>query len=125
MRIYQWLSLLFVVLAVSACNLSQTPPTPEDQPLPENASGKPVVQITAPKSGDEFVVGTQIFVTADATDGVGVTRVQLLANGQPVKTVSSESPAGQKSLEVLLDYTPRTQGTVNLQVVAYRSAIAS
>jgi uncharacterized protein YraI len=125
MRTYQWLSLILILLAVSACNLSRTPPTPEDQEIPQDVSGKPDVEITTPKSGDEFVVGTQIFVTADAADAVGVTRVQLLANGQPVKTVSSESPAGQKSFEVLLDYTPRTQGAVNLQVVAYRGAIAS
>lgn len=126
MRLYRLLCLTILLLVASACNLSQTPPTSESETvLPDNQSGKPTVTITSPKSGDEFVVGNQLFVTAAATDTVGVTRVQLLANNQPVKTVSSESPAGQKSFDLLLDYTPRAQGAVNLQIVAYRGAIAS
>jgi uncharacterized protein YraI len=125
MRYYRLLFLILVLVVTSACNLSRTPPTPESQELPDNASGAPTVTITSPKTGDEFVVGSQVFLTAQATDTVGVTRVQLLANNQPVKTVSSESPAGQKSFEVLLDYTPRAQGTVDFQLVAYRGAIAS
>ena len=90
-----------------------------------DAGGRPVVIITSPQNGDEIGVGTQIFVTAQATDAVGVTRVQLLANSQIVKTVSSELAAGQRNAEFLLDYTPRQAGEVNLQVVAYRNAIAS
>ncbi|MEO8606404.1 MAG: CARDB domain-containing protein [Chloroflexota bacterium] len=125
MRLYRLLCLIIFLLVASACNLSQQPPTDESIPLPDNQSGKPIVEISSPKSGDEFVVGTQIFVTAQASDTVGVTRVQLLANNQPVKTVSSESPAGQKSFDLLLDYTPRAQGAVALQIVAYRGAIAS
>lgn len=125
MRYYRLLFLILLPVVVSACNLSRTLPTPESQELPDNASGAPTVTITSPKTGDEFVVGSQVFLTAQATDTVGVTRVQLLANNQPVKTVSSESPAGQKSFEVLLDYTPRAQGTVDFQLVAYRGAIAS
>lgn len=125
MRYYRLFLLSLLLVVVSACNLNRTPPTPESQELPDNASGAPTVTITSPKTGDEFVVGSQVFVTAQAVDTVGVTRVQLLANNQPVKTVSSESPAGQKSFEVLLDYTPRAQGTVDFQLVAYRGAIAS
>ena len=81
--------------------------------------------ITAPEDGDEVVVDTQMFVTGRATDPVGITRVQLLANGQIVKTVSSESPAGQNTFDVLLDYTPHTIGSVDLQLIAYRGALAS
>jgi uncharacterized protein YraI len=125
MRYYRLILLSLLLVVVSACNLSRTPPTPESQELPDSASGAPTVTITSPKTGDEFVVGSQVFVTAQAVDTVGITRVQLLANNQPVKTVSSESPAGQKSFEVLLDYTPRAQGTVDFQLVAYRGAIAS
>jgi len=125
MRFYRLLFLTSLLMVVSACNLTRTPPTPEETALPDSVSGKPTVVITAPENGDEFVVGNQIFVTARATDTVGVTRVQLLANNQPVKTVSSESPAGQTSFELLLDYTPRAQGEIALQLVAYRGAIAS
>lgn len=125
MRLYRFLCLTILLLVASACNLSQTPPTSESIQIPDNQSGKPTVAISSPDSGDEFVVGNQLFITATATDTVGVTRVQLLANNQPVKTVSSESPAGQKSFDLLLDYTPRAQGEVLLQIVAYRGAIAS
>jgi uncharacterized protein YraI len=125
MRIVRVLFVFILLFVASACNLTRDPPTPEVTALPDAAAGKPTVVITAPEAGDEFVVGNQIFVTARATDTVGVTRVQLLANNQPVKTVSSESPAGQTSFELLLDYTPRAQGEVNLQLVAYRGAIAS
>ncbi len=121
------LFVLFVLVVGSGCNLSTQPPTAEPLEVPSELpnSGKPVVQIASPESGDEVAVNTQIFVTANATDSVGVTRVQLIANNQVVKTVSSESPAGQKNFQVLLDYTPRQAGDVNLEVVAYRGAIAS
>ena len=116
-----WLAIL---LAMSSCNLSRTPPTPEA--IPTNLpNGSPEATITAPEDGDEVVVDTQIFVTGRATDPVGITRVQLLANGQIVKTVSSESPAGQNTFDVLLDYTPHAIGSVDLQLIAYRGALAS
>lgn len=123
---YTRIALIFIVLVLSGCNLSSQPPTAEPLDVPTtDAGGRPVVIITSPQNGDEVGVGTQIFVTAQATDAVGVTRVQLLANSQIVKTVSSESAAGQRNAEFLLDYTPRQAGEVNLQVVAYRNAIAS
>ncbi len=115
-----------LLLLLSACNLTAQPPTNEPINVPTiNPGGKPVVTITAPKAGDEFVVGNQLFVTASARDAVGVTRVQLLANDQIVKTISSESPSGQTNFEVLLDYTPRSEGQVAFQLIAYRGAIAS
>lgn len=121
------LFILLILVVASGCNLSTQPPTAEPLEVPSElpGGGKPVVQIASPESGDEVAVNTQIFVTANATDSVGVTRVQLIANNQVVKTVSSESPAGQKNFQVLLDYTPRQAGDVNLEVVAYRGAIAS
>jgi hypothetical protein len=124
MRYRIGLLLALAMLALSACNLSSEPPTPDVTPTGQ-ASGKPVVTINSPSSGDEFVVDEDILVSASATDGQGVTRVQLLANGQIVRTVSSESPTGDTRLDVLLDYTPVQEGTVTLEVVAYRSAVAS
>ncbi|MCC6891789.1 MAG: SH3 domain-containing protein [Anaerolineae bacterium] len=120
------LVLILIVLAVGGCNLSSQPPTSEPIDVPTSqAGGRPTVTITSPADGAEVMSGTQVFVTAAATDAVGVTRMQLLANNQIVKTISSESPAGQRNFEVILDYTPRQEGEVNLQVVAYRGAIAS
>ena len=118
--------IILMVLAVSGCNLSSQPPTDEPLDVPTaDAGGRPIVTIDSPNDGAEVTVGTQIFVTANATDAVGVTRMQLLANDQIVKTVSSESSSGQRTFQVILDYTPRSEGDVNLKVVAYRGAIAS
>ncbi len=118
--------IVLMVLAVSGCNLSSQPPTAEPLDVPTSeAGGRPVVTIASPNDGAEVTVGTQVFVTATATDAVGVTRMQLLANDQIVKTVSSESSSGQRNFQVILDYTPRAEGDVNLKVVAYRGAIAS
>lgn len=126
MRVYQVLLMIVGLLVLSACNLSTQPPTPEPIDVPTlQAGGKPTVTITSPASGDEVVVNAQIFVTANATDSVGVTRVQLIAGNQVVKTVSSESPAGQTNFPVLLDYTPRQTGEIELQVIAFRGATAS
>lgn len=126
MRVYQAVLMIVGLLVLSACNLSTQPPTPEPIDVPTlQAGGKPTVTITSPASGDEVVVNAQIFVTANATDSVGVTRVQLIAGNQVVKTVSSESPAGQTNFPVLLDYTPRQTGEIELQVIAFRGATAS
>ncbi len=126
MRVYQAAIIILVLLVLSACNLSTQPPTAEPIDVPtQQAGGKPTVTITSPETGDEVVVNAQIFVTANATDSVGVTRVQLIAGNQVVKTVSSESPAGQTNFPVLLDYTPRETGEVELQVIAFRGATAS
>lgn len=127
MRFRVTLWMLMVLWVISACNLTTNPNQVEQSLATPTgaASGKPVVVINSPASGSEVIVGSQILVSANATDSVGVTRVQLFANGSVVKTVSSESPNGDRSLNVLLDYTPRDPGVVNMQVIAYRAAIAS
>ncbi|MBZ0299536.1 MAG: SH3 domain-containing protein [Anaerolineae bacterium] len=122
------LLLICALMLLSACNLSRTPPTTEPLPTESgdaSSAGKPVVTISSPKSGDEIVVGTDVFVSANATDSVGITRVQLIANNQIVKTVSSESVAGDQNMNVLLDFRPAEQGNLVLEVIAYRGAVAS
>lgn len=117
------LLLMIVLWALAACNLSatsQSAPTPTTE-----ATGQPVVTIISPQTGSEAIVGTQVLISANATDSVGVTRVQLLANNQVVKTVSSETAGGDRNLNVLLDYTPQTEGQIVLQVIAFRGNTAS
>jgi len=124
-----WKSFILIcaLLVLSACNLSRTPPT--EEPIPTDGAssgdGKPEVTISSPQSGDEVVVGTDVFVSATATDSVGITRVQLIANNQIVKTVSSESVAGDRNMNVLLDFRPASPGEVKLEVIAYRGGVAS
>lgn len=124
MRDWKLALLLAALLVLSACNLTRQPPTSAPVTT-QPGSGKPVVTISAPKGGEEFVVGSDVFVSANASDTVGVTRVQLIANNQIVKTVTSEAPAGDRSMNVLLDFRPAAAGDVRLQVVAFRGAVAS
>lgn len=123
----KWLIALSILALtiLSACNLSTEPPVQQIPTPTGGGSTRPVVVINSPENGSEHPVDQQILVSAIATDSIGVTRVQLLANGRIVKTISSESPTGSQTLNALLDYTPRETGSLNLSVVAFRSSIAS
>ncbi len=119
---------LVAVLALGACNLSSEDSEPLSTLTPVTTiepGGKPTVTIISPQNGAEYVVNDPVLISVNAMDTVGVTRVQLLANGQIVRTVSSESAAGETNKNVLLDYTPRSAGSVILQVMAYRGTVAS
>ncbi|MBC7813246.1 MAG: SH3 domain-containing protein [Burkholderiales bacterium] len=118
--------LILALLVLSACNLTSGPV--ENEPLatlPTSNTGRPEVTIDSPESGDEVVVNEDILVSASVSDTVGVTRVQLVADGQIVKTVSSDSPTGDLNETYILDYRPRQAGDVTLEVIAYRAATAS
>jgi uncharacterized protein YraI len=126
MALRHWILSVALVVVLAACNLSSEPD--DLQPLVTATgitSGRPTVTITSPANGSEVVLNAQVLISATASDSVGVQRVQLIANGQIVKTVSSEAPSGDTTMNAVLDYTPRTEGTINLQVIAYRGASAS
>ena len=122
------LLLLIATLVLSACNLGSTPATTEE-PIPSpdngNTNTKPTISILSPQNGSEFVVDEEILVSVNAFDGIGVTRLQLLANNQIVKTVSSESLDGDTTMTAVLDYTPRAAGTVTLRAIAFRGSVSS
>lgn len=120
----RWIILLVLMMSVlTACNLGNNAPAPTDEPLETSTpEGVPEIEILSPADGDEFVAGEDILLSVEATDSVGVTRVQLLANNQIVKSVSSESLQGELTMSAILDYTPQTAGTVTLRVLAYRGA---
>lgn len=112
-------------LMLGACNLERASQRPLTPIATGSSGGRPAVAILSPADNSEIVVGSQVLVSVSASDGVGVSRVQLSANGATVKTISSESAAGDRSLTTLLDYTPRTTGAIELSVVAYRGSVAS
>ena len=62
-----------------------------------------VVIINSPSDGDEFVVGEEILVSVEASDSIGVNRVQLFVDNQIVRTVSSESLQGDLSMRAILE----------------------
>ena len=120
------LLILAVMVGVSACNLSSSGGDAQPSPtVTGTATAAPVVTILSPPNNSEILVNQQLLVSANATDSVGVTRVQLFANGQIAKTVSSETPGGDQNLNVILDYTPTAVGALNLQVIAFRGSTAS
>ena len=120
------LALLLVAFLAGACNL--TTERPQATPLPPAvataSASKPEVKISAPVDGAEVVVGTDILIRGQASDAQGVTRVQLVANDRIVRTVSSESPSGNRSMPVTLDYRPVVTGKLELEVVAWRGNVA-
>lgn len=111
---------------LTACNLA-----PDEDPIVPtpttsvDVGGKPTVTINSPASGASFTVNNEILVSATAVDTVGVTRMQLFANGSIVKTVTSETVAGTQNFNAVLDYLPTQTGSVTLRVLAYRSTIVS
>jgi len=126
MALRHWIMSVALVVVLAACNLSSEPDDLEPLVTATGVtSGRPAVTITSPANGSEVVLNSQVLISASATDPVGVQRVQLIANGQIIKTVSSEAPSGDTTMSAVLDYTPRSEGTINLQVIAYRGAIAS
>ncbi len=119
---------ILAAVLMTACNLSSTGGgSPQNAPTPTggSANGNPIVTILSPQDGSQVAINQQILVSANANDPVGITRVQLFANGNIAKTVSSETPGGDTNLNVLLDYTPTASGSLQLQVIAYRGALAS
>lgn len=126
MHIRVVIALLLTMLLVSACNLGGTPNRgEEDIDNPVEDAGRPEVSILSPSTGDTFTVNEQILVSVSASDAIGVTRVQLFANGSLVKTISSEFAEGEVSFEGVLDFTPRSNGDYNIRVIAFRDAISS
>ena len=121
-KIMRFLLFLGMLTTLAACNLdaesndSRLTATPTTQ----IATGKPTVTILSPQNGEEFVVNTPILMSVQVADSVGVTSVRLSANGTNVRTVGSESPTGETSKQVLLDYTPRNTGEIVLSVTAVR-----
>lgn len=126
MRAYLYLRFLLLILLLTGCNL-----TTDEQSIgptattPLDVGGKPSVVINSPANGTSFTVNREILVSATATDNVGVTRMQLFANGSIVKTVTSEVSTGNKTFNAVLDYMPTQTGDLVLRVIAYRNTVVS
>jgi uncharacterized protein YraI len=120
-------ALLLLTLLLGACNLATSTQLTHQAPTPTVpvATTRPVVTISDPDDGAEFVVNENVLVSAGASDPIGVTRIELRVNGQVVKTVSSQQASGEQNLAALLDYRPTLTGEATLQVIAYRNTIAS
>lgn len=81
--------------------------------------GKPTVIIAAPPSGSQFRENEPVAVQSTSTDSAGITRVELLVDGEVVRTDPSPSP--QVSFTVIQTWKA-TPGTHTLSVRAYNTA---
>lgn len=130
MRLLRLAALLVVAITLGACNLTndRQDQLPTATPTVQSST-KPTVTISSPANNSEVRVNTQVLVTANVRDDVGVNRVTMTANGVPVKTVSSETLSGDREKNFVLDFTPLVTGEVQIQVIAYRgtgtAAVAS
>lgn len=77
---------------------------------------KPVAIILSPPSGSGFSQGDEIAVQSSSTDQAGIARVELLVDGQVVRTDTSPSPQNQYTL---IQTWQATQGTHTIAVRAY------
>jgi len=80
---------------------------------------KPTIVITAPTSDAQFEEGEEVNVLSSANDAKGVTRVELLVDGDLYRTDSSPSAEGEKSLAMAQTWTAADPGMHTLSVIAY------
>ncbi|MBZ0310076.1 MAG: SH3 domain-containing protein [Anaerolineae bacterium] len=115
----RFLALIFLTAAALACSLK---PIEEDSGSPtEQASttyAQPTVSITAPGSGQQVAMGSDIEIQVMASGADGVDRVQLSVGGRTSSTKAF--PEATTSAEALLRWRPDREGTFNLSVVAFR-----
>lgn len=103
----------FAAFGLLACDVTQIALAP---------SSPPTVSIGSPPHGAEFRTGQEILVQANATDNVGIVRVELWVDGVLVTT--AQPPATQKQFAAILRWTP-TPGTHILTVKAVNSNSAT
>ncbi|MDX2141502.1 MAG: Ig-like domain-containing protein [Chloroflexota bacterium] len=117
--------LLLLAFFLASCNLSGER---REQVLPTATgatSARPVVTIVSPANNSETVVNQPLAISANAVDTVGITQIQLLANGRVVHSIRSEQPTGSPTMTLSYSYTPLEAGTLNIGVIAYRSSVTS
>jgi hypothetical protein len=109
MRSKAWLALAVCMLAALACNVTALDEddsgTPQTGQLVDDFSGPPpTVQILAPASGQQAVIGDDVEIRVVATDQRGVDRLQLAVGG---RTSSSKAfPEAATTAEALLRWRP-------------------
>lgn len=108
-RVRNMTMLLLVALLLSsmlACDLG-------------GGAAKPTIVITAPTSNAQFEEGEEVNVLSSANDAKGITRVELLVDGELYRTDSSPSAEGEQSLAMAQTWTATDPGMHTLSVIAY------
>ena len=82
---------------------------------------KPVVEILSPLSGSRAALGEEVAVQFRAVDEVGLSRVELAADGLIVAVQRSDQAQAPTSMRAMLPWTPTVPGSHTLLVYAYNS----
>ncbi|MBI5030241.1 MAG: hypothetical protein HZB51_06925 [Chloroflexi bacterium] len=85
----------------------------------QNFSDKPTVLITSPASGSQFQEGQDVHIQSISADARGITRVELLLDGIPIREDTVVSPQAQYNLIQVWKAIP---GQHTLSVRAYNAA---
>ncbi len=107
MNRFIWLVVLLIVLVACA-----TPTPPPVQPTP--TATKPQVIITAPISSMQYWAGTNISINSTSSDAHGIVRVELLVDGQSIRSDPIPSGKSQPHFQVVQTWkaTPGTHTIV-------------
>jgi len=82
----------------------------------------PDVVIERPPNDIQVALGETVPIHATATDSTGVTRVELLVDGNVQATETSPVSEGQPSFSVVLRWQPSVRGSFRVVVKAYNTA---
>ncbi len=120
------LALAMLLLASLACNLVSVPESPPPPTVtPPAISTVPTVNVFWPPNGSEFVLREEVTVRVQATDEVGITRIELRSASAVLSSVPSPDRGGQTTFDAILSWRPSRSGRQELEVVAYRRSTAS
>ncbi len=116
-RSFRSFRLLLLVLSLSAlaCDAS-------DLSALFGGGGKPAIVITSPPSGSQFHEGEEVAIQSVSTDANGILRVELVVDGQIVRTDTLPVPQNQFAL---IQTWKATQGTHTILVRAYNTQSVS
>ncbi|MEW5719423.1 MAG: Ig-like domain-containing protein [Chloroflexota bacterium] len=118
MNRFIWLVVLSLVLV--ACT---TPTPPLIQPTP--TATKPQVIITSPSSNMQYRVGTSIAINSTSSDAQGIVRVELLVDGQSIRSDPIPSGKSQPHFQVVQTWNATTPGAHIVVVRATNEAGAT
>jgi len=84
----------------------------------EMGTGGPTVTIVSPADGSTVVVGQQVLIQSTASDGKGISRVELIVNVVPIR---ADPPLEEVTtlFAIVQPWFPDTPGDVVVQVIAY------
>ena len=103
MNRFIWLVALLIVLV--ACS-SPTPALSQPTPIVT----KPQVVITAPPSGRQYPTGADVAIQSTSSDTQGVSRVELLVDGQSVRSDPIPTGKSQPQFQVVQTWKATTPG---------------